>query len=125
MAKRPLEELVPRLDEVFAFLKLSGDGVQHYNDHFFTEYKRCHLPQANIKVNPRELDGVYQVEVSSDMPAFFVTLETGGIWGEFDDNCFILLHGRPRTLFFTLKQADSFKELADSLKVNHLRATYR
>ncbi|NLA57774.1 MAG: glycoside hydrolase family 2 protein [Firmicutes bacterium] len=125
LAKRPLEELVPRLDEVFAFLKLSGDGVQHYNDHFFTEYKRCHLPQANIKVNPRELDGVYQVEVSSDMPAFFVTLETGGIWGEFDDNCFILLHGRPRTLFFTLKQADSFKELADSLKVNHLRATYR
>ncbi|NLY51645.1 MAG: glycoside hydrolase family 2 protein [Firmicutes bacterium] len=125
LAKRPLEQLASRPDEVFAFLELTGDGVQHYNDHFFTEYKRCHLPDANVKVTAKEVDGAYQVEVSSDLPAFFVTLETRGIRGEFDDNCFTLLPGKPRTLVFTPKEAVTLKEFDDSLKVYHLRATYR
>ena len=83
------------------------------------------MPDANIKVTTEEVDGAYRVEVSSDMPAFFVTLETRGIRGEFDDNCFSLLPGKPRTLVFTPKEAVTLKEFDDSLKVYHLRATYR
>ncbi|MGI6565992.1 MAG: glycoside hydrolase family 2 protein [Firmicutes bacterium] len=125
LAVRSLEQLAPRPDEVFAFLELTGDGIYHYNDHFFTEYKRCHLPEASLKAAAREVNGSYQVEVSTDMPAFFVSLECKGIRGEFDDNCFTLLPGKPRTLVFAPKEAVTFKGFQDSLKVSHLRAAYR
>jgi beta-mannosidase len=125
LAVRSLEQLAPRPDEVFAFLELTGDGIYHYNDHFFTEYKRCHLPEASLKAAAREVNGSYQVEVSTDMPAFFVSLECKGIRGEFDDNCFTLLPGKPRTLAFAPKEAVTFKGFQDSLKVSHLRAAYR
>ncbi|HHV94085.1 MAG TPA: glycoside hydrolase family 2 protein [Firmicutes bacterium] len=125
LAKRPLADLAPKPHEVFAFLELTGDGVYHYNDHFFTEYKKCHLPDVSIKAAVKEVDGGYQVEVASDMPAFFVSLEARGIRGEFDDNCFTLLPGKPRTLVFTAKDAVSLEQFQNSLKLYHLRATYR
>jgi beta-mannosidase len=78
-----------------------------------------------LKAAAREVNGSYQVEVSTDMPAFFVSLECKGIRGEFDDNCFTLLPGKPRTLVFAPKEAVTFKGFQDSLKVSHLRAAYR
>lgn len=125
IGKYPVVELAPIPNEVFLYLELEGEGVHHYNDHFFTEYKRCHLPLVNFEIKVDDLDDCYQVKVTGDMPAFFLTLNARGIAGEFDDNCFTLLPGESRILVFKPKQDSTLTEFKNSLEIQHLRATYR
>ncbi len=124
IAKYPVKELAPSPNEVFLHLELEGDGLYHYNDHFFTEYKRCDLPEVKVECDVREVNGGFQVEVSSDVPAFFLTLNARGISGEFDDNCFTLLPKNPRTLIFRPKQETTLPEFKSALEIQHLRCTY-
>lgn len=124
IAKYPVKELAPSPNEVFLHLELEGDGLYHYNDHFFTEYKRCDLPEVKVECDVREVNGGFQVEVSSDVPAFFLTLNARGISGEFDDNCFTLLPKNPRTLIFRPEQGTTLPEFRSALEIRHLRRTY-
>ncbi|NMB47182.1 MAG: glycoside hydrolase family 2 protein [Firmicutes bacterium] len=125
MAKYPVAELAPLPNEVFLYLELEGTDIYHWNDHFFTEYKRCHLPEVNFEHTIEEVNGCFRVKVTSDQPAFFLTLNVRGIQGEFDDNCITLLPGKSKTLIFRPKQSTTSVELADSLEIQHLRDTYR
>jgi beta-mannosidase len=101
------------------FLQLAFNGAT--NTHFFTEYKRCELPEPRIRVR---VGAGFRVTLTTDRPAFFVALEAAGIRGEFADNNFTLLPGRPRTLRFHPKQAVTLAALRESLQVRHLRGTY-
>ena len=72
---------------------------------------------------PRRLEGKppYQITLSTDKPAFFVWANARGVRGEFDDNAFTLLPGRPRTLSFTSKDGEvSLDDFIKSLKASHL-----
>ena len=113
------------------------------NDWHFGFYKDMPLAKANIEVEvkgdggkgagamvgrvvpnaPRRLEGKppYQITLSTDKPAFFVWANARGVRGEFDDNAFTLLPGRPRTLSFTSKDGEvSLDDFIKSLKASHL-----
>ncbi|NLJ23794.1 MAG: glycoside hydrolase family 2 protein [Firmicutes bacterium] len=125
IARYPVSELAPVPNEVFLYLELEGEGVYHYNDHFFAAYKKCYLPLVNCDCEIEEAGGSFEVIVRSDKPALFLTLDAQGIPGEFDDNCFTLLPEKPRRLVFTPKSDITLTELQETLKIRHLRSTYR
>jgi beta-mannosidase len=104
------------------FLELNFGGA--VNTHFFTEYKKCDLPQARIRTRVARDGAAYRVTLTSDKPAFFVAVNTTGIAGEFDDNGVTLLPGRPRTLRFVPQQPVTPAQFQRALTVNHLRGTY-
>ena len=75
-------------------LKTAGGVVR--NDWHFGAYRDAPLAKAKVeaKVSGRS------VTLSTDRPAFFVWLDFPGAKGDFSDNCFTLLPGRPRTVAF-------------------------
>ena len=66
------------------------------------------------------------MEVATDYPAFFVWLSAPGMRGEFSDNSFTLLPGRPRMITFTPKDAgttlDAFRA---ALRATHFQENCR
>ncbi|MEM9157588.1 MAG: glycoside hydrolase family 2 protein [Verrucomicrobiota bacterium] len=95
------------------------------NTHFFAKYKTCEIEKAEISVSAAEIEGELVARVSTDKPAFFVSVDAEGISGEFDQNGFTLLPGEDRELVFRAKEegvsADSLK---GAIKVRDLRGTY-
>ena len=92
------------------------------NDWLFGYYKAYDLADAKIDV---KVDG-FKVTLSADKPAFFVWANAKGVRGEFDDNSFTLLPGRPRTLTFRPKDKSATPEaFRQALTVTHLRESYR
>ena len=91
------------------------------NDWHFGFYKDMPLAKAKVEAEVKGEGGRWKVVLSADKPAFFVWANVRGVRGEFDDNAFTLLPGRPRTLSFTSKaghvQLDDFIK---SFKVSHL-----
>lgn len=112
-----VDDLAPNPSEVF--LEIAFEGAT--NTHFFTEYKKCELARPRIRMDVT--DG-YRVKLQTDKPAFFVSVTAEGVRGEFDDNCFTLLPGHPRTLSFTPKQKVTPALFGKSLSLQHLRSTY-
>lgn len=111
-------------NRVFLALRL-GNAV---NDGFFTEYRNCGLASAKVRVSSvvPAPEGAFDVTVETDKPAFFVWLNAAGIRGEFSDNSFTLLPGRPQTLRFTPKTGrPTLQEFSSSLSVTHLEENCR
>ena len=79
-----------------------------------------------MQIAVEKLDsGRLQVTVTTDAPVFYLSLDSEGVSGEFDDNCFTLLPNEERELLFTSKgTAPSAQELEKALTVRHLRSTY-
>jgi beta-mannosidase len=119
-----LSNLIAKPSSGFMVLTLEAGGDVFRSEHFFCEYKKCELAAADVQMQVQEKAGKLSVTLSTDKPAFFVTVNADGIRGEWDDNCFTLLPGAKRVLTFAPKQAVSLTELKKSLTVRHLRQTY-
>lgn len=115
-----LSKIAPDSKGSFLMLTWEVDGKTFFNERFFAPYKRCALPAAKVKMAPRGSGDAFEVELSTDLPAFFVSVNATGVKGEFDDNCVTLIPGRPRVLRFAPKQKLSFSSFAKSLSVTHL-----
>lgn len=103
---------------------LGGTVERHGNDWWLTTFKRCELGDANVTVTTAEKDGRWTATLATDKPALFVWAEVAGIPGEFDDNSFTLLPGKPVTLTFVPKAKATFADFVKNLSVTHLRKTY-
>ena len=120
-----------------------GRRFRHENTFFFAPFKRCDLRKAALQVKVDEKGEItggvakfidkdaiakkferYFCRLTTDKPAFFVTLDTPGIPGIFSDNSVTLLPETPVELEFTPKRKTSLKELQKTLAVNDLRSTY-
>ncbi len=99
------------------------------NELFLAPPKRCSLeaPRVRREIHreARSAGGAWTVELSTDRPAFYVCLEAEGIPGVFEDNGFTLLPGPPRRVRFHPEGRVTLKDLRRSLKLRHLRGTYR
>ena len=108
-------------ENAFVLLTLKSPRGNFANEWFFDAYKACTLAAAKVSMACEDLS----VTLSTDFPAFFVWVNARGVRGEFSDNCFALLPGRPKVLSFRPKggsvSADDFKR---SLSVTHLSETY-
>ena len=97
----------------------------HENSFFFEVFKRCAFRHASVGVEVRNGEaGTFEVVLSTDKPAFFVTLDTPGVPGIFSDNSLTLLPGEPKTLLFCPKGKTSVAALRKAISVNYLRKTY-
>jgi beta-mannosidase len=85
-----------RPEPLFLHLTLTTPHGVSRNDWHFGYYKDMPLAAAKVSVKSEGR----RVIVASDKPAFFVWANVRGVRGEFDDNAFTLLPGRPRTLTF-------------------------
>jgi beta-mannosidase len=88
------EQPVGSKEPVFLHLTLTTSKGVCRNDWHFGFYKDMPLAKAKVDV---KIDG-NKVVLESDKPAFFVWANVRGAKGEFDDNSFTLLPGRPRVL---------------------------
>ena len=120
-----LEKSGFKKDEAFMMLETSAANKTHINTHFFAPCKNCKLPESHIKAKVPGDGTALKVKLSCDKPAFFVTLETPGIKGIFEDNSITLLPGKQIVIEFLPKQSTSIRELEKALTVKHLRETYQ
>lgn len=107
---------VTRTKGAFAVLRF-GESVNVWH---FDAYKD--VPIADDKLDVK-IDG-FTVTVSANKPAFFVWANAKGVHGEFDDNSFTLLPGRPKTLVFTPKAPVTPEAFRKALTVAHLADSF-
>lgn len=102
-----------------------GELLTHENSCFFSVYKHCDLRHAEVKTAVRPAgENRFEVTLTTDRPAFFVTLDTPGIRGIFSDNSFTLVPGRTKVLTFSAKEKTAAAALEKALTLNYLRKTY-
>lgn len=121
-----LSKIVPAPDKAFMTMELKADGQSTIaNEHFFCAYKRCELQRAKIRTAITAVSNGYALRLSSDTPAFFVSLDARGCPGEFSDNCFTLMPGRSRVIRFTPRAPLPAAAFRKSVRIRHLRETYQ
>ena len=105
----------------------AGDQkVTFENDWQFQRYRESNIARADITTEFAEKDGLWQVALSTDKPAFFVWADTPGIKGVFSDNSFTLLPGRTKVLTFTRRAHEkaTFADFRRAFTLKHLRDSY-
>ena len=125
LARFPTRMLPGPLENAFLHFTLETGSETVTNELFLAEPKRCPLARAFVQAQCGEGDGSLSVTLTTDKPAFSVSLDATGIPGEFDDNCFTLLAGAPRVLAFAPRKPVTVGQLRKALSVRHLRETYR
>ena len=126
----------------FLVLTLRTPHGEFQNDWHFGFYKDMPLAAATVNVDVKGMVGgdgatgrvgdnapsyredspkmVHQITLSTDKPAFFVWANVRGVCGEFDDNSFTLLPGKPKTIRFMPKQLVAPDEFRNALSVTRL-----
>jgi len=125
----PVAELTDAPTEDFLYLEFEGEcggqKLRFSNECFFSKYKAYSFQQPDIRRRLyRDDKGVLHLELSTDIPAFYVFAEFRGIRAVFSDNSFTLLPGSPRDLTFTTDGDMPVEELDRKLVVRNLRGTY-
>ena len=95
---------------------------------FLERWKRCPLKKASITA---EMLPSGRLSLSSDKPAFYVSLELPGSRGQFSDNMFTLIPGREKAISFSPSsygQGDEnsvfTKTLEKNIRILSLKDTY-
>ena len=127
---RSLASLTAAPERSFLLLTLEMAGQTVTSELFFTEYKRCELAPAHVRAEVASAARGFSVTLTTDAPAFFVSLDAEGIAGEFEDNCFTLTPGTPRIVGFIPragrpKAQPTLARFRTALGIRHLRDTYR
>ena len=87
-------------------------------------YKKCQIADTKISMEIKKAKDSYQIILSTDKPAFFVSLDAKGISGLFSDNMITLLPDEKKTILFKTKEEITLKQLKDCLSVKDLRSTF-
>ena len=114
-----LTEQDPR--KVFLNCELTVEGKTFSDNRFyFKPYKELLLSAAKIDRNVRAAGDAYEITVRSDRLARAVYLALDGIDGQFSDNFFDLLPGKPVIVVFKPARKISLKAVSDGFKVSSL-----
>ncbi|MCQ2573057.1 MAG: glycoside hydrolase family 2 protein [Treponema sp.] len=87
-------------------------------------YKHCNLEHPEIKTKVTVKENIAEIEVTSEKPAFFTSLDSHNLKGRFSRNCFTVLPDTPVTVTFTPIDKQSLKNFTSILTVKSLRETY-
>ena len=111
-----------KMENAFLHLVLKTSEGTFENDWMFDSYKNYDLADAKVEA---KVEGL-RVTLTTDKPAFFVWANAKGIRGEFSDNSFTLLPGRPKTIVYKPKsEGVTSSRFGQSFSVMHLRQTYK
>ncbi len=118
-------------DKCFIYAEIISNGYSTNNTLFPTFFKECEIQKASIKT---EVNENLEITLTSDMPAFFVSLETN-YPGTFSTNMVTLLPGKPIKVTFNPQHSleaynkNNFvpptkEDFEKSLTIMDLRKTY-
>ena len=124
LRKFELSKLTDAPERHFMVLSAEIGGKNIRNEHFFCAWKKCELPEAKIKCKVKALKNGFEIELSTRKPAFYVSLFAEGISGEFSDNCFTVLSGRPVKVSFEPCMKTTAEAFKKALSIKHLRESY-
>lgn len=106
----------------FFWLKYDIDQTTYTQAGFAVRPKALELPEANISYAVREKDGIKGIEITSDAPVFYVSLELAHALRPFGDNGFSLL---PDAAYWVSLPEDTDMDLLEQeLRIYHLSASY-
>lgn len=83
---------------------------------FLTQPKKCSLKKAEVACRISETSDGFDIELSTDVPAFYTALDAGSIPGIFSDNFMTLLPGEKKTVSFTWQKQENWMTAGLSLK---------
>ncbi len=122
----------PDADEEIAFYRWvwsatadsASAGTQNYtisgeNEYWLKAYKNFTLPQPTIQHTAKTIDGQHVIELQTDKPAFYVTLNLGG-HQIFSDNGFTLLPGELKQVVVNRELANQRVPRISELHIQHL-----
>jgi beta-mannosidase len=109
--------------ENFLYASFSGSGITISNFTFLTLPRECNLKPANFKTDITLEGNTVFINISSDVPAFYVQPETE-IKGKFSDSGFILLPDKLKTISFISDKSIDLEYFTRNLKFRDLRSTY-
>ncbi|MGH9763530.1 MAG: glycoside hydrolase family 2 protein, partial [Blastocatellia bacterium] len=108
-------------------LRVDGKRVSD-NRLFFKPYKELDLPAAKIASRVRPVAGGYEISLKSDglARAVYLSVENVGrsVDGQFSDNFFDLLPGKPVTVIFKAGSETRLDAIRDGLRVSSLADSY-
>lgn len=130
--QKPIKELDIKPNEVFVYTQITTENYTVDDTLFISKFKKCNLEKASIKYSIEEKEGIFHIILSTDKPAFYVSIESTGIKGHFSDNMFTLLPENQRDITFSMSNYGnkdttkniSKEELINSIKIISLRDTY-
>jgi len=116
---------------IYAVLNAESETGKVYkseNSLVQTVYKYCQLEKANITAEfvQSNTDNTIEITVSTDKPAFFVTLDwcNPSIKGRFSTNNETILPGEPKKIFFYSENKLSVEEFKQAVTIYDLSSSY-
>jgi beta-mannosidase len=112
--------------EVFMLAELKvGGRVVSTNTHFFRPFKELALAAPSVSTNVVATSGGFKVTLSTDRLARAVHLSAPGTEGDFTDNFFDLIPGRPVEIEFRTEARTRLEDFRKGLKVRTLIDAFR
>ncbi|MBR6373062.1 MAG: glycoside hydrolase family 2 protein [Victivallales bacterium] len=126
----PIAELTQAPAEDFICLEFAGEckgqKIDFRNECFFSKYKAYNFQTPDIRRRLYcDANGELHLELSTDVPAFYVFAEIKGSRAVFSDNSFTLLPDAPRDLKIAINEKMSLAEVEQRLVIRHLRGSYQ
>ena len=134
--QKPLSELEQQginLSEMFIQGSLDSEAYSSEDTLFLSVWKKCNLEKADIKYTVENGENNQLcIKLSSDKPAFYVSVETVGVSGTLSENMLTLLPGQEKIISFTASTSSSSsstkavtkEELYKSIRITSLRNVY-
>ena len=116
-------------NEYFIYAELTGknsEGEEFTKDGtvFPALYKHCDLGDCKLSYYLAKNDNVFEINVKSDLPAFYVSFDTVGLKGKFSENMFTLLANKTKKLFYYADEKYDMATFKSALSLYDLRHTY-
>jgi len=99
--------------------ELANIASQGCNEYWLGPYKNYALPSPNIESSLSMVDGKECIVLTTDKPAYFVSVELGGK-RVFSDNGFTLLPGEEKRLFVERVLSNKRIPAITNLTIQHL-----
>ncbi|MCR4741477.1 MAG: glycoside hydrolase family 2 protein [Treponema sp.] len=112
---------------IYACMKAKDSSGKEYfvdNTIFPEVYKHCNIEKAQIKCNvSKKAAKSFEIRLSTDKPAFFVSLDTLKNLGRFSDNLLNLLAEKEKVITFTSNEELSLEEFKADLRIYDLASS--
>ncbi|MCR4580450.1 MAG: glycoside hydrolase family 2 protein [Treponema sp.] len=113
-------------EDYFIYVSSTINGKTSSEVIFPALYKHAALEKANISMQIKERSCDFEIILTTDKPAFYVSLDNDNLPGLFSDNMITLLAGKEEKLIFTPKAGTkpSLEDVKKKISVKNLSGSY-
>ncbi|MEA1911146.1 MAG: glycoside hydrolase family 2 protein, partial [Spirochaetota bacterium] len=107
----------------FLIATFTSSEISTNNYSFLALPRECNLKKAVFKTKISEPGKNIEIQMNTDLPAFFVQPELE-VLGRFSDSGFLLLPGKTKTIIFKPDKNMEIEKIESTLNIRNLRSTY-